>query len=1020
MPTTGHPLRDQVLEALKNLRFPAAQRASALLQNQAIRSSLFLPWPDPSPDDLALALSTRLKEIIKELQPASPEDLRQQDWLHYYVLYYLFVQNDSADVAAQVLNISQSYLYRLRKEAVDNVATLLTAGIPAAASAEPTPGYVRLFSLAEPIPLTTDFCGRESELSWYRQALAQEKLAVIHGFAGTGKTALAAQLAAERQQAGQPLIWITFYSQVNTDLDSFLHLLAHPLDEMGHPELLRFLSTCVQNPHQYPADIRIQYALNCLAASGAALFLDDVHLVEDEPNLQRFLRRLVPRQEPARLPLVVTSRSEPSFALGRLIPPLAGLSEANTEHLLHRAGIHWLGEKSLAELQRRTAGNVVLIKFVITWTQSEGIADWPERERNERTRDLIAQLGHQNLLLEEAMAALDVAERSILDRITLCRKAVDLNSDTFAALFTGLETGPTCRALNELERRNLLLRPRGTALYRAHSLIQNYVLAQLERSPEHRAELHRVLADCYRHVGDWAEAAFHLVRAAEPAAAAVLLAIHAEELIKRGQVLAWVVLAAEIPDQALTLEQRQIWYPALGQARVQVIGKSAEALEWLDQTLAGEENPALRYALLLVRYEVHSAQGNRAAQLQDQGELEQLAEVLGDDRCRMTVFWCKSSYAWSSGDYAGAIAAAQATVELAQAVGDTFYEDQANVLWGSAALRQSDYPVVQARLERGLALEQASGLARQASLTGLGSLHYFQGNYAEARRYWEEALEECRREGSLREELSCLSNLGMVTLCEGSYDRAREHLEQAVKIAQDFGVRETEGVALANLGRAWLSLSHYARAEELSARGLEVARQVGDRYGEIKSLVNLGNLWRRRGGLAQARAYLEKAGASAEQIGVPRLTANALTALGRLSMAEGRPQDAVQPFSRAIELYRQLHERRLLLEPLAGLAQAFLTQGQPTQALPLVEEVWPSIAGQDFLCGPEEPFSVYLVCSQLLRPHDPIRARQILAKARMRLQEQADRIADPGLRQLFLENGPGHREILIAPSEPDQ
>ncbi len=1017
MSAEEHPLHDQVLEALKNLRSPAAQRTSTLLQNPAIRDSLSLPWPDPSPDDLALALSRRLKEIIQQLRPTSEENLRQQDWLHYYALYYLFVQNRSADMVLDLLNISRSYLYKLRDKAVDSVATLLTAGEPAPASVGPAPGPVRLFSLAEPIPLATNFSGREGELAWYRNTLAQEKLAIIHGFAGTGKTALAAQLAAERQQAGQAVLWVTFYPQVNTNLDSFLHLLAHPLDELGYPDLLRFLGLCLQNSSQYPADARIQYALQCLAASGVALFLDDVHLTEEEPDLQRFLQRIAPRQQPACLPLVVTSRSMPSFAQGRLVPPLTGLTEADAGQLLHSAGIDWLDKGGLAELQRRIEGNVVFLKFFIAWAQREEIASRPGPQRSKRVASFLAQLSHlagsQGLLIEEALTTLDAAERSTLERIVLCRKAVDLNNGAFAVLFTGLEAEPTDRALHRLERRNLLLRPRDTALYRAHSLVQDYVRTHLEHSPVRQVELHRVLADYCRHMEDWVEAAFHLVRAGELSAAAKMLVAHIDEVIARGQALAWIILAAEIPSQVLALEQRQAWYPALERAWGQTVGRSAETLAWLDQALAEENDPALRYTLLLVRDQIHSMQANRAAQGQDQRELEELAKILGDGRHRMISSWRKAVYALVTGDNVGAVAAAQDTIELAQTTGETFYETQGNRIWGWVALQQSDYATARVHLERSLALQQEAGQSEQDSLVDLGSLHFRVGDYARATSCWEQALEKYRRGRNVCGEVCCLNNLGQAASSRGYYDRAREYLEQSEEIAGRYFFHEEASFALAALSCIWLSLGDYGRAEELGIRGLQFARDVGNHPIENKCLLTLSDICLYRGDLAAAHTYLEQAMSIVEPTDSQGMADN-LTTLGRLLAAEGRPQEAAPALTRALEIYRLVGEHRLALGPAAELARLFLAQGDSARAQSLAEEIGAELEKQSFLYGVEKPFSVYLACYRVFLAQDPGRAEQILARARAELQEQVDRIADEALRRSFMEKGPGHQEILRA------
>jgi DNA-binding SARP family transcriptional activator len=355
--------------------------------------------------------------------------------------------------------------------------------------------------LTEPIPCATDFVGREKELSLHKQHLASQNLAVLHGFAGTGKTALAAQLAAERQQRGHPVIWITFCADVNTDLDSFLGLLACALAELDDAKLHAFLAASAQELHPYPVDARIHFAVNCLSASHATLCLDDVHLVEHVPAIQRFLNVLVPRQQPARAPLIVASRSKPAFVQGRHIAPLPGLNDEDARQLLHNAGLAWLDDAAFVELVQRTEGNPAFLKFFVTWTRSSGVAELPGPERVARARGFIGQLGRSlassNFLLGEVLSALDSTERSALQRMALYHESLSLTGEALAILLPDLDPIQADMALAQLERRNLLLRESDAATYRLHDLVRSYILARMEPPPAQQAELHRTLACRY-------------------------------------------------------------------------------------------------------------------------------------------------------------------------------------------------------------------------------------------------------------------------------------------------------------------------------------------------------------------------------------------------------------------------------------------------------------------------------------------------------------------------------------------
>ena len=101
------------------------------------------------------------------------------------------------------------------------------------------------------------------------------------------------------------------------------------------------------------------------------------------------------------------------------------------------------------------------------------------------------------------------------------------------------------------------------------------------------------------------------------------------------------------------------------------------------------------------------------------------------------------------------------------------------------------------------------------------------------------------------------------------------------------------------------------------------------------------------------------------------------------------------------------------MDPLEGLARVALAVGAPAVALAHVEAILDLLR-----TAPSEGTSTlvrtYLTCYRVLQSvHDP-RAREILERAHIELQTQANRIDDQALRHTFLENVPWHRELIAA------
>jgi ATP/maltotriose-dependent transcriptional regulator MalT len=660
----AHPLREPVLDALRRLRQPTELRNSPLLNYPAVRSNLGLVVAHPSPDDLALALANRLNAIIDGLRPAGKENLEQREFLHYYVLHYLFQKDENPQFVQQKLGVGHTHLYKLRNEAVDNVATLLAA----------SPSVNIPVTLSEPIPEVPDFVGRATELGYYREQLARQNLAIVHGFAGAGKTALAARLAAERRQAGHLVIWLPFYAGVNTVLPSFLDSLAYALASLGRCDLQLFLAESAQGTRPYPDEACIQYAVNGLVASSATLCLDDVHLVDADPLMQRLFARLIPRQQPAYIPLIVTSRYFPSFAQGRYVLPLMGLNDADARQLLRQARLDWLESREIAELQQRTEGHPAFIKFFIAWAQSLGLEKQPPAERNTRAHEFITQLGwspsSRSFLLADVIDALDPVAQSVLDRLALCRKAIGVQGEALAALFSDYDPAQWREALVELEQRNLLIRQEEAGLYHLHDLVRNYVLARLDSLPDHRARLHCLAAAYYIKLGALTEAAYHYCQAGEYILAVELLVGCTDGLIQDGQAATLLALAEQIPGNTLPSNLRLAWYGKLT-AAWQSVGKfTEEAVAYLARALelTPQTDFAEHLAALLAQEKIHALQDASAPQAWDLSFLQRLAMVLADKIRQTEIALHRAQHLESSIPNPAAVASARLAVRQAQGI----------------------------------------------------------------------------------------------------------------------------------------------------------------------------------------------------------------------------------------------------------------------------------------------------------------------------------------------------------------
>ena len=350
---------------------------------------------------------------------------------------------------------------------------------------------------------------------------------------------------------------------------------------------------------------------------------------------------------------------------------------------------------------------------------------------------------------------------------------------------------------------------------------------------------------------------------------------------------------------------------------------NAEAMTYLSRALdlTPETDTAERYALLLAREKVYDVQGAREAQRQDLATLKGLAEALADDGRRAEVALRQANYAEVTGDYPTAVAAAQATIRLAQAAQDMSNEAAGYLHWGLALWRQGDYEAARPQLEQAQALAQGTRL-RQASSRALsraveaGSLRYLgivsaeQGDYAGAEVYFEQALRIFREIDDRRGESAALNALGVVSAEQGDYAEARVYFEQALRIFREIGERLGESKMLNNLSLISKDLGDYTEARTYFEQSLRVCREIDDREGEGVALNNLGEISAEQGDYARARGYFEQALRILREIGNRRVEGIALGSLGLVYLRLGNYAGTRAYFEQSLRILREIGDRQ--------------------------------------------------------------------------------------------------------------
>lgn len=196
-------------------------------------------------------------------------------------------------------------------------------------NSEPNPGVPPAtpphFPAAPAVP--NPFVGRSDSVAQALERLDRDGVVGITGAAGSGKSALAAAVAARR---GQPVVWVTLSEGEPAALDELLCQLALPLSS-SEPELLTTLDKMRQAG--YAPLTRLQHLLASYARQPTSVL---ICIDQVEQALSATLRSLlvglceyVAQSPTTGISLIIVGRALPIKLRAYTLPPLRGLNAAD-------------------------------------------------------------------------------------------------------------------------------------------------------------------------------------------------------------------------------------------------------------------------------------------------------------------------------------------------------------------------------------------------------------------------------------------------------------------------------------------------------------------------------------------------------------------------------------------------------------------------------------------------------------------------------------------------------------------
>jgi len=175
-------------------------------------------------------------------------------------------------------------------------------------------------------------------------------------------------------------------------------------------------------------------------------------------------------------------------------------------------------------------------------------------------------------------------------------------------------------------------------------------------------------------------------------------------------------------------------------------------------------------------------------------------------------------------------------------------------------------------------------------------------------------------------EMMCLylQNIGAKASKRGKHEQAMPYYQEGLSLARQMRHRQRMSALLSNMGMVSTRMQHYAQAEAYCQESLSLARTIGHSVRMGNALQNLGIIERERGNFAQAEAYFQESLDLAREMGHRWLTSETLCEYGEYYLAQNKVEDAFTAFAEAYAVARGFGGQELVARALYGLARIAL------------------------------------------------------------------------------------------------
>lgn len=713
-------------------------------------------------------------------------------------------------------------------------------------------------------PHPTNFIGREEELMFFQNILAQNHFVIITGAPGIGKTFLGAKLARQTTMREEDIFWFNFDPVHKTEVDMLFWHLAEFFKDHGDQSYWSYLLGELKSKKPLPKPEKLELLLKSLVSGKYVICLDDIHHVKDVADIADLFTFITERFEgregemPAHF--IVMARSAPPIKQNVTYQPLGKFDEQETELFIKAHGLT-LSPDLLKRLWQSTYGHPKFLDLSLSAIAEKGdnvqaIKKFIDNMATERDIQLY--------ILSEIDKQLSTTdERQVLAALTIFLSKVDIT--TLEEILADQKIANVPRCIDALLDRNIISRT-DDGLFEIDSILGEYFY-QRELNRESRDHLHERAANYFLNKADYLAAAHHFDKRRDTARSVEILAGHAREIINTGS-------AGALLEKLLLFRRPNV-----------------NSQQWVAIKQASGAAQEMR--------------GNYESALQDYDTA--LNESTNDEARAEILLSIGKTYRIGLGDYRKAKKYLTESLKLSEAIGDLENIAETLTALGWACYRLREFEQARNYLVRGQEMAQTS---RNRPLfasndLGLGLIDLAEKNYDLARERFEKSQIVFREYEMPIAEAEAIGNLGVLTGEMGDHEQSFIYHHQVMEIFKNIPAIASLRIAYLNLGFNRSYVKKYEQAVDFFQKAAELSRETGYQLGLCQASSGLAGAYTKLNNLDLALEHAMQTYKLAGQIEDRTELGISALALGDVWLAKGDPERAKGFYEESIPLLEE-------------------------------------------------------------------------------------------------------------------